>query len=171
MIILEVALARLSANVETIAALARGISDDQVRWRPAPDAWSVLEVLCHLLDEEREDFRTRLRLTLEHPETDWPPIDPTGWILARGYNQREPRLTLDALLGERRASVEWLRSLANANWASAHQHPNIGTMTAAEVLGAWVVHDHLHIRQLNELHWQYVSRRLTALSLDYAGGW
>jgi len=78
MLPLETCLTRFSANAEAMAALARNISDAQARWKPAPEEWSVLEVICHLYDEEREDFRTRTRLTLEDPEADWPPIDPVG---------------------------------------------------------------------------------------------
>jgi hypothetical protein len=44
-------------------------------------------------------------------------------------------------------------------------------MTAGEVLGAWRAHDHLHIRQLNQLHWQYLSLEVAPGSLEYAGGW
>jgi hypothetical protein len=71
----------------------------------------------------------------------------------------------------REESLEWLRGLHNPDWASAHHHPGLGTIRAGEVLGAWVAHDHFHIRQLNELHWHHVSRSVTPLSVDYAGGW
>jgi len=171
MLPLETCLTRFSANAEAMAALARNISDAQARWKPAPEEWSVLEVICHLYDEEREDFRTRTRLTLENPEADWPPIDPVGWVTARGYNQREPQTSLEAFLQERQTSLKWLASLQNPNWASTHTHPRAGSMTAGDVLNAWVAHDHLHIRQLNQLHWQYLARDVASLSLDYAGGW
>ncbi|MGH7334556.1 MAG: DinB family protein [Candidatus Rokuibacteriota bacterium] len=93
-------------------------------------------------------LRTRLHLTLEHPAADWSSIDPGGWVMARAYNQRPPRVTLEAFVRERGASIEWLRSQSNPDWDSAHHHPSLGCMTAGEVLGAWVAHDHVHIRQL-----------------------
>lgn len=171
MLTLDTALTRLSASAEAIAALARNVSEAQARWKPAPEEWSVLEVICHLHDEEREDFRTRVRLTLESPEADWPPINPVGWVTERGYNQRDPAASLEAFLRERRESLRWLASLQNPNWDSTHSHPSFGSMTAGEVLAAWVAHDHLHIRQLNQLHWQYLSQDVPPISLNYAGGW
>jgi hypothetical protein len=39
------------------------------------------------------------------------------------------------------------------------------------MLGAWVAHDHLHIRQLNELHWKHLATLVAPISLDYGGGW
>lgn len=168
---LDTAITRLSVNAEAIAALARNVSGAQAHWRPAPEEWSILEVICHLYDEEREDFRTRVRLTLESKDADWPPINPVAWVTERGYNQRELRPSLDAFLQERQRSVQWLAGLVNPDWNSTHYHPQFAPMTAGDVLAAWVAHDHLHIRQLNQLHWQYLSRDALPISLDYAGGW
>ena len=170
MITLESCLTRLSSSAETIASLARAVSDVQARWKPSPEAWSVLEVICHLYDEEREDFRTRVDFTLHKPDADWPPINPVGWVTERGYNQRDPAASLEAFLSERRKSLAWLRSLQNPTWESTHTSPR-GSMRAGDVLAAWVAHDHLHIRQLNQLHWQYLSQDVAPVSLEYAGGW
>ena len=69
----------LSASGAAIRELAKALSPEQARWRPAPGQWSVLEVLNHLCDEEREDFRQRLDLLLHHPGEPWPPVDPETW--------------------------------------------------------------------------------------------
>ena len=75
---------RLRQSAAAIVALAQGVTPEQARWKPTPEEWSLLEVICHLYDEEREDFRQRLDLTLHHPEADWPPIHPVGM----GYGTR-----------------------------------------------------------------------------------
>ena len=168
---LEIALTRLSSSAETIASLVRGVSDAQARWKPAPEEWSFLEVICHLHDEEREDFRQRVDFILHRPASDWPPINPQGWVTERGYNQRDPVAALEAFLSERRQSLEWLKGLKEPNWASTHTHPNFGSMSAGEMLTAWVGHDHLHIRQLNQLHWQHLAQQTPPFPLEYAGGW
>jgi len=168
---LEFALTRLSANAEVLAILIRNATPEQARWKPSPEEWSILEVTCHLYDEEREDFRTRVRLTLTDPAADWPPIDPVGWVTARNYNAQDPAERLEAFLAERRASLEWLQGLENPNWASKKTHPRLGSATAGEMLTAWVAHDHLHIRQLNHLHWQWLAKHEPPFPLDYAGGW
>lgn len=78
MLTLPDAIARLSANVATFEHLLAGVSPDQARWKPDPLQWSILEVVNHLADEEVEDFRQRLELTLRDPKAEWPPIDPQG---------------------------------------------------------------------------------------------
>lgn len=162
---------RLAENAAVITGLVANVDDRQARWRPSPDAWSLLEVVNHLVDEEREDFRMRLDYLLHRPGEPWPPIDPAGWVTARGYNQREVDQSLDTFLAERRASLLWLDGLIEPDWGRAEQHPVAGLFTAADMLSSWLAHDFLHIRQLNELHYQHHARRVAPARIDYAGDW
>src|SRR5215213_8076378 len=114
---------RMRASTDAIAALTRDIGDAQARWRPAADAWSLLEVVNHLYDEEREDFRTRVDYVLHRPGEQPPPIHPDDWVTVRAYNQRDPRESLDAFLREREASLEWLRGLQNPSWDAEYHSP------------------------------------------------
>ncbi|MGH2628909.1 MAG: DinB family protein, partial [Anaerolineales bacterium] len=104
-------LALMERDAERIKLFVEGVSDDQARWKPNPESWSILEVTCHLGDEEREDFRTRLDIILHRPEAPWPPIDPREWVAERKYNERDLGGSLASFLSERRASLEWLRGL------------------------------------------------------------
>jgi len=164
-------LTRLTQNAEAIAALARGVTSEQACWKPSAEEWSILEVVCHLYDEECEDFRQRLDLMLQRANTDWPPIHPQQWVTERAYNQRELDPMLAAFLEERHRSLEWLGALSRPDWSALHAHPVAGVMSAGVMLGAWIAHDHLHIRQLNHLHWQWLAGQGDPQSLEYAGGW
>jgi uncharacterized damage-inducible protein DinB len=168
---LEFITGRMVANAKVFEALFRGVSDEQARWKPAPESWSLLEVVNHLYDEEREDFRQRLDLTLHQPGVEWPPIDPQGWVVARGYNQRDLEQSLNALLQERQNSLVWLRSLQNPNWDTSRTAPWGQQMRAGDLLAAWLAHDHLHIRQMNELHYAYHKIRSEPYQVEYAGEW
>ena len=76
----------MALNAERIRALAAGVAPDAARWKPDPETWSILEVVNHLYDEERLDFRVRLDTILHRPEEPWPRIDPQGWVTERRYN-------------------------------------------------------------------------------------
>jgi hypothetical protein len=52
-------IALLAQQAQSIMQLVSRVSDEQARWKPEADSWSILEVVNHLYDEEREDFRTR----------------------------------------------------------------------------------------------------------------
>jgi hypothetical protein len=161
---------RLAKNLGVVEGLVKGVSVEQGRWRPAPDKWSILEVVNHLFDEEREDFRQRLALVLADPAQPWPPIDPRGWVTSRGYNERDIDTSLNNFFSERQKSLEWLGQLAQPNWRNSNEGPN-GTLTAGDLLASWLAHDFLHIRQLSRLHWQYVGAISEPYQTTYAGPW
>ena len=51
---LDEMIAQLAIQAGRIRALAEGVSDEQARWKPDAESWSILEVVNHLYDEERE---------------------------------------------------------------------------------------------------------------------
>ncbi len=162
---------RLTNNAETVRAFGQGISDEQARWKPADDAWSLLEVINHLYDEERRDFRVRIDYTLHRPGETWPPINPGQWVIDEKYNERDLGESLANYLAERRKSLVWLADLATADWSMKAETPWGGTMRAGDLLAAWTAHDLLHIRQLNELHYRYLQAVALPYAVDYAGDW
>lgn len=162
---------QLALNGERIRALVVGVSPEQARWRPAPEAWSVLEVVNHLYDEEREDFRIRLNLLLHDPAAVWPPIDPQGWVTARDYNSRELDQAVAGFLAERAASLTWLNGLAAPEWDATVETPGGWSITAGDMLAAWSAHDVLHMRQLVELHWGRTVHLAAPRTTLYAGKW
>ena len=168
---LDDAVARLAFNRDTIRGLASGISPEQAGWRAAPDAWSMVEVINHLADEEAEDFRTRLDYTLHRPEADWPPIDPQAWIQERNYAGRAFGESLARFEAERERSLSWLRALESPDWDSTHRHPVFPPITAGDLLHAWLAHDLLHIRQLTELHHGWLCEQSAPYEAGYAGEW
>ncbi len=163
---------RLTRNVETIRNLVDDITKEQAQWKPKPTEWSILEVLNHLYDEEREDFRKRLDLVLHHPGQPWPSNDPEGWVIERQYNNRDLADSLQKFLQERKQSVIWLEGLSSPDWNAQHTHPKWGAMSAGTLLSSWVVHDFHHIRQLAGLHRAYIALLVKgSYSIDYAGTW
>lgn len=162
---------RLAANRAVFQALAAGVGETQARWRPALEKWSILEVVNHLYDEEREDFRRRVELTLADPQQPWPAIAPAQWVTERGYQQRELGESLARFLKERERSIDWLRGLAAPNWPATHHHPKLGPMSAEQLLANWLAHDFHHIRQLNALHYHFLAAEAQPASLAYAGNW
>lgn len=162
---------RLEGGPALLRGAMAGIDEAELRWRPAPGAWSALDVACHLLDEEREDFRVRLRLLIEDPRAEWPPIDPARWPEERRYADRDLKPTLREFEKERAASVAWLRGLGTFEGGRRKEHPRFGVMTSGGLLGAWAAHDLLHLRQVARLRYLWVARLAEPHDLGYAGEW
>jgi hypothetical protein len=47
----------LENSAKKIKSLLEGVSEEQVKWKPQPEKWSILEVVNHLYDEERDDLQ------------------------------------------------------------------------------------------------------------------
>src|SRR5690349_12335538 len=92
---------RLERNADVFRALLQGTPADESRWKPAPEKWCMLEVICHLYDEEREDFRARVKHVLETPDAPMPKIDPPAWVIQRKYMEQNFSKKLDEFLAER----------------------------------------------------------------------
>ena len=160
---------RLEANARVFQALLEGVAAEQARWKPTPGEWAIVEVVNHLADEEAEDFRRRLQLTLERPEEPWPPIDPPAWAVERGYLERDLTPSLERFLEERAASLAWLRGLGLPDWERAHEHPRLGGLSAGDLLVSWLAHDLIHVRQITRLHHQWLTARAEPFRTAYAG--
>ena len=167
---LEFFINQMAAQAGIIHSLTLGITTDQARWKPNPQSWSILEVVNHLYDEERYDFRVRLDIILHHPAQPWPPINPAGWVTERLYNQRDLAESVDDFLKERQQSLAWLRGLAEPDWQASVTAP-FGQLAAGDMFSAWVAHDLLHMRQLVELRWGCTLQAAQPYQLNYAGEW
>jgi len=165
------AIQQLADHGECVVKLCASASDAHARVKPDADSWSILEVINHLCDEEREDFRQRLDLTLHRPEADWPPIDPQGWVTSRAYQQRDLQQSIASFAAERRQSIAWLRELRAPDWQMSRAHPSGFVLRAGDLLSAWVAHDLLHLRQLIELHYHLAKLEAQPYGVEYAGDW
>jgi uncharacterized damage-inducible protein DinB len=165
----EKIIAHLRVNVDIFTNLFQNVSDEQARWKPGRNRWSILEVINHLYDEEREDFKQRIELVLNNPEAAWPPIDPEGWVIQRSYNERDFKQSLQNFLAERDKSLLWLNQLVSPDWQATHRHPKMGPMSAELILANWLAHDLFHIRQVNDLHFACLKEVVKPVPLDYSG--
>jgi hypothetical protein len=159
---------QMANQADMIRSMTQGVSDEQARWKPDTESWSILEVINHLYDEEREDFRAHLDCILHHSDQPWSRIDPQGWVTERRYNQRNLEQSLINFLRERDESLDWLKKLQSPNWQSVYDAP-FGRITAGDMLASWVAHDLLHTRQLVELQYAYIVRCVHPHKVGYAG--
>ena len=160
----------LTNSTEMIRALLAGITQEEAMIKPKPEAWSILEVTCHLYDEEREDFREHLDFILHRQNEEYHVIDPQGWVNGRKYNEQNFVEMKEKFFAERKRSLEWLSRLPDTNWDTTYTS-EYGIVSAGEMFSCWVAHDNLHIRQVVELRRAYIERITKPYTIEYAGDW
>ncbi|MEM9821078.1 MAG: DinB family protein [Bacteroidota bacterium] len=158
---------QLAHNAQSFRLLFEGIEEEMYRWKPQANKWCLLEILCHLYDEEIEDFRARVQSSLKKMPP--PPIDPEAWVSERNYFASDYDVMLDRFLSARAESIQWLKHLPEPKWNNAHVHPELGPRPAGFYLANWLAHDYLHVRQIMKLKYQYW-QVASGVNFAYAGG-
>ncbi|NNC95132.1 MAG: DinB family protein [Chitinophagales bacterium] len=163
----------LSRNRSIFEQLFRTFSDESSRnWKPSEGKWCALEILCHLYDEERFDFRARIRHILnEKEDIPMPGINPEGWVTERKYMAQDYENILGLFLKERTASIIYLDEIKNANWDKEFIHPYLKAVSPSFFLNNWLAHDYLHMRQIIRLKFELLEASSKGIELDYAGTW
>ena len=159
---------KLDSNRQEFQQTVSGLTKEEYLWKPLPEKWCLLEVVCHLHDEEREDFGARLKHVLTNPEKPLPPANPVAWVTERKYMKQDFDYMLKQFLIERGETIKWLRGLKEPRWDNAYMHPKAGPVTARLLLTNWLAHDYLHFRQILKLKYDFLKTD-SGEKLDYAG--
>jgi hypothetical protein len=166
---LDEARSRLAVGIDAIECFVAGIGDEEATYRPGPEAWSVVDVLGHLLEEEGADFRARMRTTLKDPQGPWPPLDPQAAVAAARRGTTSARSLVERFREERAVSLAWLATLEAPDLDRAHLADGRG-LRAGDVLAAWVAHDLVHLRQLTGVRLAWWTLRAAPYAVGYAEG-
>ena len=167
---LESIIAELERNRKVFRETLSGAPLEVIHWKNNPKDWSLLEIICHLVDEEVDDFRTRVEHTLTRPNEPLKPFDQIAWIVERNYKGQNFEAMLQRFDEERSASISWLKTTKDLNWDNTIEHPNLGVVSASSFLYNWLAHDYHHIRQINNIKHAFL-KQSSGDSLHYAGKW
>ena len=142
---------------------------DPVLWRerPAASEWSPVEIVCHLRDEEVEDFGARVRVVESGGER-FAPIDPERWAVERRYRDADPAAALAAFTDRRAANLDVLTTVSPDRLRATLTSGTV-TLSGLDLLAAWVTHDRLHLAQLAATLARLGARRWAPLRAEYAG--
>jgi hypothetical protein len=140
----------LAASPRQLARLIKGVSKKKMAKRPAPDKWSVTEILAHLADTELvQGFR--LRMILGASGTPIQGFDQDEWARYSDYAKHDPALSLEAYRVTRERTVRLLESLPREAWERYGMHSERGKETVARVTEMMAGHDLNHLKAIREI--------------------
>jgi hypothetical protein len=145
------ALDQLAATPEILRILMASVTDEIAVRKPAPDRWSIAEVLEHLSHIEGHMFRLRLDQILATDGTLIEPYDEKEFDAAGAYSGNEPEESFAHWEEQRESAVEVIRTLDATRLRRTGKHPEFGVFTLEQLLNNWVCHDLGHVRQITEL--------------------
>ncbi|MGA2762904.1 MAG: DinB family protein [Spirochaetia bacterium] len=139
----------LSSTPRQLARLIKGVSRTKLGKRPAPEKWSVTEILAHLADTELvQGFR--LRLILGSSGAPIQGFDQDEWARYSDYAKHDPALSFEAYRITRERTVRLLKSLPRDAWERFGMHSERGKETVARVTEMMAGHDLNHLKAIRE---------------------
>lgn len=132
----------------TLRSMLEGLSDDWARSLGDVNDWSPFDVVGHLIHGEETDWIPRAKIILEQgSDRTFVPFDRTAQF--QRFEGKNLAALLDEFAALRKANLSTLRSwkLPENQLLLTGKHPELGTVTLAQLLATWVVHDLTHIRQ------------------------
>ena len=139
----------LEATPAILRGLMAEISEEDARWKPAADRFSIAEVLSHLSHSEGHCYRERLDRFLAEERPELEPDDAQMHLEV--YTTADPEADLDHFKDQRETNIELLRGLPAEAGSRKALHRAAGEITLANMLHEWALHDLGHIRQIAEL--------------------
>lgn len=143
-------LSKLQETPKALASLLRGIPDEVVRRKPAPEKWSILEIACHLRDVERL-FLERYAKMASQDRPALRMINQDELAVALKYTQDDPTVALGEFRALRAETVALLSALAHQSWQRIGLHPKRGEFSIAAQADLHVHHDANHLDQIRAL--------------------
>lgn len=145
------AISKLSATPLQAGELIRGLSEEQLSWRPTPAIFSLRENVLHLRDIDVEGYSKRIPLVLEHESPELPDVDGGKLARERDYNAQPVEPALADLHLARAASVARLEKCSAQDLERKGAMQGVGTITLRRLLELWMEHDAGHIRDMVEV--------------------
>jgi hypothetical protein len=143
-------LALQAAAPQTLASLVEGLSPPELSRRPAPDKWSIREIVAHLADDELVGGY-RIRLILSSSGTEIQAFDQDVWSRTGRYDRADIRSSLELFRVLRQANLALLRALHDEEWEMFGVHAERGVETVRDIAMYFAGHDINHFKQIEAI--------------------
>lgn len=149
---------RYEAGSELLRYASQGLTPEQEQARPGPGAWSIAELVAHMVDSDSVGIERMKRVIAEENPT-LQAYDENKWI-ARLDSQSMPVAEGVALFtANRNWMTRILRKCTDEDFARAGNHTEDGPKTLAKLVVGYVSHLDYHLKFL------YAKRAILGVSL------
>jgi uncharacterized damage-inducible protein DinB len=142
----------LASTPQALKAAIRGLPKKVLVFTPAPGKWSILEILCHMRDMERDAYLARYRRILAEDEPRLPDLNGEALAIERDYRNAKAADVVREWLSLRRENLQMLRKTGRAQWARAGVHETAGRLTMEDIIRRHAVgNDEAHLGQIDAI--------------------
>lgn len=138
----------LSRTPQVLRTLLLGLDENWLNFRKRPDGYNPSEVIGHLIQNEEDNFITRMNvIQSNYANKSFPPFDREGFDKNLSLEQR-----IDLFSSLRKKNLQTLeQNFKESDLDKKGIHPMLGYVKLSELLSTWVVHDLTHLFQILEI--------------------
>jgi len=151
---IQPAISLLAKTPHLLETMLGNLPGELLHWKPAPDRWSISEVLAHLAALEQVYADRALRVVAEDSPS-FMKYDLAGASARGDYSRGSAGENLALFVRTRRSTLASLTGPPASAGARAAVHSELGAVTLAHMLNEWANHDLGHLRQIAELYRAY----------------
>lgn len=151
-------LERYRRGAELVAVAITGAAGPELDFKPAPDKWSVRQIVAHLADSEAVSVG-RLRSVIAEDNPSLIPYDQNAWAERTDYSKRKPSQALDTMRHLRGDNYALLKDLPEEMFSRTGMHARRGKMTLLDLVRLFAEHAENHATQIRKVRAEYKASR------------
>ena len=129
------------------------------QYRPAPDRWTIHEIIVHITDSEANSY-VRCRRFLAEPDSAILGYDENRWARELRYEEQSADDALELFRLLRKISYALISDLPETVWSNLAYHSENGPMTLDDWLEVYARHVSDHVEQMRAVYEMWVDQNL-----------
>jgi uncharacterized damage-inducible protein DinB len=117
------------------------------QFKPAPDRWSIHEIIVHIADSEVNSY-IRVRKGIAEPGAKILGYDQDAWATSLDYPHQNIEEHLELFRWLRQTTYHLIKNQPDSVWANTYEHSENGPTTLEEWLHIYERHIPSHIHQM-----------------------
>ena len=146
----EDVLTMLATQIGESLALLRGLTDEQVLYRPAPDEWNIKEIIGHMADTERI-FAYRALCFARGDQASFPGFDQDEYMVDADFDGRTLADLCDEFAAVRQATLCLFRSFT-PELTLRKGHANNTVSSVRTWIYCCAGHEHHHMESIRNVY-------------------
>jgi hypothetical protein len=138
------------STAKKLQKLIKHLNKKELKRRPAPEKWSIAEILAHLADAEIV-ASWRMRLILGSDGTPIVAFDQDVWAKTFAYADQDPKESLKVFRVLRENNLSLLKSVPRKLWENHGIHSERGKETIVRIVEMFAGHDLNHLQQVEKI--------------------
>ena len=120
-------------------------------YKPAPNRWSIKEIILHMADSEANSY-VRCRRIIAENGSNVMVYDQDKWAENLKYRDQNIETSLELFKQLRLNTYNLLLTISDDKWENYCMHPEHGRVTLRDWLQTYTDHVHIHISQMRDNH-------------------